>query len=57
MYGLPERPELPSRKVGSNWLIGWGSAIVGGLLGALSLRKSRMDERTAEAREAEEARR
>jgi len=57
VYGLPERPELPSRKVASNWLIGWGSAIVGGLVGALSLRKSRMDGRTTEARDAEEVRR
>jgi len=57
VYGLPERPELPSRKVASNWLIGWGSAIVGGLLGALSLRKHRIDERVAADREAEEVRR
>ncbi len=45
VYGLPENPQLPSKQAGLGWLAGMGSAVVGGLLGALSFRKHRMDER------------
>ena len=53
VYNLPENPQLPSRNVGTSWLLSAASAAVAGVVGLLSFRKARMDERapTGGARE------
>jgi formate dehydrogenase iron-sulfur subunit len=43
VYGLPARPELPSRRLGAGALFSGVSAAVVGLIGFLSFRKARMD--------------
>ena len=42
VYRLPARPMLPSRNNLPGWLLGWGSAIIGGVLGLVSFRQRRM---------------
>jgi hypothetical protein len=41
-YRLPSRPTLPSKSTVPDWLAGWGSALVAGMLGLLALRQRRM---------------
>jgi formate dehydrogenase iron-sulfur subunit len=42
VYGLPERPVLPSRNNLPGWLLGWGSALVAATVGLLAFRQHRM---------------
>ena len=42
VYKLPARPTLPSRSTMPDWLAGWGSALVAGLVGLLAFRQRRM---------------
>jgi formate dehydrogenase iron-sulfur subunit len=48
VYGLPEAPRLPSRKLVPSSAFSVLGALVVGLLGLVSFRKRRMDERAAE---------
>ncbi len=43
VYGLPEKPTLPTRTLGASWLLGAGSAVVGAVVGLLSFRKRRLE--------------
>jgi len=42
VYGLPERPMLPSRNNLPGWVVGWGSALVATVVGLLAFRQHRM---------------
>jgi formate dehydrogenase iron-sulfur subunit len=56
VYGLPSNPKLPSRAVGPSHLWSAATALIMGVLGAISFRKHRMDRFAEEARQPEEAR-
>jgi formate dehydrogenase iron-sulfur subunit len=42
VYHLPPRPTLPSKSTVPDWLAGWGSALVAGVVGLLAFRQQRM---------------
>jgi formate dehydrogenase iron-sulfur subunit len=57
VYGLPANPQLPSRTLGSSWLLSAGSAALAGLAAAFAFRKRRIDELAPRAAAAEEVER
>jgi formate dehydrogenase iron-sulfur subunit len=50
VYGLPERPMLPTHNNLPGWLLGWGSGLVAAALGLVSLRRRRVAEVSAAGR-------
>ncbi|MGH2532259.1 MAG: 4Fe-4S dicluster domain-containing protein [Thermomicrobiales bacterium] len=54
VYGLPRSPEMPTRNVGAGVGLSAAGAAAVGIMGAVSLRKRRMDQFAAEARATKE---
>ncbi len=49
VYGLPEKPELPSKNVDTAFAMSGAAAAAAAVTGLVSFRKSRMDEKAAAA--------